>query len=131
MGIKTSTAALLLSALPLYAQAIYHTTPDWVSSDTLYGTGAALADLDRDGWLDFVVGNGNDMRRERLAVYYNNGDGTLPNAPDWLADDAAYNSHVSVADVNGDGWPDIAVGVTMDNPGTATARVYLNNAGTL
>ena len=116
---------------PLGAQVVYNSTPDWVSSDTLYSTGGALVDLDRDGWLDFVVANGNDIRRERLAVYYNNGDGTLPLTPNWLADDAEYNGHLSIADVNGDGWPDVAVGLTIDDPGTATARLYLNNAGTL
>ncbi len=112
-------------------QSVYGSTPDWVSADTPYSTGGALVDLDHDGWLDFVVANGNDMRRERLAVYYNNGDGTLPVSPDWLAGDSEYNGHLSVADVNGDGWLDVAVGLTMDDPGTATARLYLNNEGTL
>lgn len=119
------------TATPVLGQAVFNTTPDWVSSDTPYSTGAALVDLDRDGWLDFVVGNGNDIRREKLAVYYNNGDGTLPNSPSWLAGDYAYNGHISVADVNGDGWLDVAVGLTMEDPGHPTAKLYLNTAGTL
>jgi hypothetical protein len=87
--------------------------------------------MDHDGWLDFVVGNGNDIRREKLSVYYNNGDGTFPLTPNWQSDDNEYNGHISVADVNGDGWADVAVGLTLDGNGTPTARLHLNNSGTL
>ncbi|MFQ5807499.1 MAG: FG-GAP repeat domain-containing protein [Phycisphaerae bacterium] len=115
-----------------FAQTVYNSTPDWVSADTRRGTGGALVDLDRDGWLDFVVANGNDMARQRVAVYYNRGDGTFPPTPDWLSGDQAYNGHLDVADVNGDGWPDVAVAVlgefyTIDN----AAKLYLNNNGVL
>jgi len=116
---------------PANAQPIYTTTPQWVSADTPYSTGGALVDLDRDGWLDFVVANGNDMARQKLVVYYNLGDGTFPASPDWQSADLEYNGHLSIADVDGDSWLDVAVGLTMDDPGTATARLYLNNAGTL
>ena len=114
------------------AQSVYNTTPDWISSDTPVSTGAALVDLDRDGWLDLVVSNGNDMRQERVAVYYNQGDGTFPPTPDWQSNDILYNGHLDVADVNGDGWPDVAV-AHLGTGGTfsAIARVFLNNAGTL
>jgi hypothetical protein len=130
-AIGVSIIAALSLVCPTYAQLVYGPTPDWVSSDTPVSTGGALVDLDRDGWLDFVVANGNDIYRQKLAVYYNNGDGTLPPTPNWLSQDSEYNGHVSVADVNGDGWMDVAVGLTMQYSGTATARVYLNNGGTL
>jgi hypothetical protein len=117
---------------PGAAQTIYPTTPDWVSADTPFSTGAALVDLDRDGWLDLVVANGNDMAVEPLTVYYNLGNGTLPTTPDWQSSDTAYNGHLDVADVNGDGWPDVAVAVlgyasSIDH----AAKLYLNNNGTL
>jgi hypothetical protein len=127
----TGASLLLAVALTASAQPVYNGTPDWISTDTPYSTGGALVDLDHDGWLDLVVGNGNDMRREQLAVYYNNGDGTYPLTPDWLASDSEYNGHISVADVNGDGWLDVAVGLTQDGLGAASARLYLNNNGTL
>ncbi len=112
--------------------AVYPTHPDWTSADTQVSTGGALVDLDGDGWLDFVVANGNDMARQHLVVYYNRGDGTFPDTPDWQSDDTAYHGHVSVADVNGDGWPDVAVAVLgrYSNVDHA-AKLYLNNNGTL
>ena len=120
---------------PTRAQVIFPTSPDWQSSPPLsshqYSTGGVLVDLDRDGWLDFVVADGNDIRREHLVVYYNNGDGTYPTTPNWSSFDNEYNGHLNVADVNGDGWLDVAVALTMDGDGTSTARLYLNNAGTL
>jgi hypothetical protein len=122
----------LLLASPAGAQQVYPTVPDWVSADTPVSTGGALVDLDRDGWLDLVVANGNDMAQQPLTVYYNLGDGTLPLTPDWQSTDTAYHGHLDVADVNGDGWPDVAVAVlgefsTIDH----AAKLYLNNNGTL
>ncbi len=122
--------ALALLAGSSYGQ-IYNGTPDWISTDTPISTGGTFVDLDQDGWLDFVVANGNDIYRQRLVVYYGNGDGTLPLTPDWQSDDDEYNGHLAIADVDGDGWLDVAVGLTMADAGTATARVYLNNEGTL
>jgi len=122
----------LLFAATASAQQVYPTVPDWVSADTPVSTGGALVDLDRDGWLDFVVANGNDMAQQRVTVYYNQGDGTFPPTPDWQSADIAYHGHLDVADVNGDGWPDVAVAMlgefsTIDH----AAKLYLNHNGTL
>jgi hypothetical protein len=128
------SAGLVVIALTTVAtaQSVYHPTPDWISSDTQVSTGAALVDLDRDGWLDLVVANGNDMAIQRLVVYYNQGDGTFPSMPGWQSSDTAYNGHLDVADVNGDGWPDVAVAYLGEfNTVGPIVRLYLNNAGTL
>jgi hypothetical protein len=126
------TAFCLIAAGSAMAQPVYHTTPDWESADTQVGTGAALVDLDRDGWLDFVVANGNDMAQQHLAVYYNQGDGTFPAVPDWQSSDYAYNGHLDVADVNGDGWMDVAVAYLGEfSTYGPIARLYQNNAGVL
>lgn len=122
--------AFLTAVLTARAQTLFNATPDWVSGDTQYSTGCALVDIDRDGWLDLVVANGNDMARQRLVVYYNRGDGTFPTLPDWQSADLAYNGHLSVGDVNGDGWPDVAVALLL-NEGGPCAKLYANNGGTL
>ena len=71
----------LAAAVSAQGQTPFESNPDWVSADTQVSTGAALADLDRDGWIDLIVANGNDMAEQRLVVYYNQGDGTLPTSP--------------------------------------------------
>ena len=127
-----TAVGLALAVGSAHAQEPFDSNPNWISTDTQVSTGAGLVDLDRDGWLDLVVANGNDMSLQRLAVYYNRGDGTLPQTPDWQSDDTAYNGHLDVADVNGDGWPDVAVAVLgrFSTVGHA-AKLYLNNQGVL
>lgn len=124
--------AVLLTVSGVAAQDPYTRFPDWTSGDTQVSTGAALVDLNRDGWLDLVVANGNDIQQQHVAVYYNQGDGEYPALPDWESADSVYNGQLDVADVNGDGWPDVAV-ATLGTGSTLgpIARVYFNNLGTL
>ena len=110
--------------------------PDWESGDAgSISTGGALVDLDRDGWLDLVVSNGNDMQRQPLVVYYNRGDGTFPDLPDWSSLTEEYHGQLAAGDVNRDGWIDIAVSIYLGprrfvDPGRAV--LYLNDgAGNL
>ena len=110
----------------------YSLFPDWISDNPHYSTGAALADFDKDGWLDLVVSDGNDMAPGRLNIYYNDGDGNLSSTASWQSDDLGYNGHLDVADVNGDSWPDVAVSyLGTDTSFGPIARVYLNNNGVL
>jgi len=111
---------------------VYAPTPDWVSGSAHYSTGGAFADINNDNWLDFIVSDGNDMAQGYVRVYLNDGNGHLPTTASWQSTDAAYNGHLDVADINGDGWPDVAVSYL----GTSTsfgpiARVYMNNNGVL
>lgn len=124
------TAFTVVSNISTNAQTIFNSYPDWVSSDHEVSTGAAFADLDLDGYLDLIVANGNDIYRQRVVVYYNKGDGTFPTTPDWQSSDQKYNGHLDIADVNGDGYPDVAVGHLVNENGPA-AKVYLNNSGVL
>jgi hypothetical protein len=119
----------------IYSQVPFDQNPNWISTDvSSVSTGGAFADIDQDGWLDFVVANGNDISIQKLVVYYNDGTGTFPTTPDWQSADANYHGHCDVGDVNGDGWPDVAVSVYIGNGGFTTpgkVKLYLNNNGTL
>lgn len=119
----------------IYSQVPFNQNPNWISTDlSSVSTGGAFADINQDGWLDFVVANGNDISIQKLVVYYNDGTGTFPTTPDWQSSDINYHGHCDVGDVNGDGWPDVAVSVYIGNGGFTTpgkVKLYLNNNGTL
>jgi hypothetical protein len=114
---------------------IFTDHPNWQSlASGHYATGLGVADINGDNWKDIIVANGNDMARQNLAVYYNNGDGTFPTSPSWQSADIDYLGHLAVGDINGDNWPDVAVSVFLgpgrfNDPGHV--KVYYNDAGQL
>ncbi|MCK4304117.1 MAG: VCBS repeat-containing protein [Candidatus Eisenbacteria sp.] len=124
-------AVILLPALPALATMPLATSPAWQSApDGHYATGGAWVDVDSDGWLDMVVSNGNDMARQHLVIYHNNGDGTFPEHPTWSSDDVDYHGHLDIGDLNNDGLPDVAVAVYIGPAGFSEpgrVKVYLNN----
>jgi len=108
--------------------------PDWESTSGGRSTGLGLADINGDGWKDIVIADGNDMARQHLVVYYNQGDGTYPLNPDWESDDIDYHGHLAVGDVNNDGWVDVAVSVYIGEGGFSDpgkVKVYYNQGGEL
>lgn len=118
-----STFALcLLLLIPYPAQ------PDWESTDNDYSTGGALVDVDLDGNLDLVTGNGNDMAQQPNRVYYNTGSSLEPTAS-WISADIGYNAHISVADINSDGYPDLAVANYGDPGAPQYDKLYYNLSG--
>ena len=126
---------IIFSSVSLFPQEIpFSQFPDWESAPGGRSTGLGLADINGDGWKDIIVADGNDMARQHLVVYYNQGDGTFPADPDWQSDDIDYHGHLAVGDVNKDGWPDVAVSVYIgpggfSNPGKV--KVYYNQGGEL
>jgi uncharacterized repeat protein (TIGR01451 family) len=76
-----------------------------------YGTApatrsVALADFDQDGDLDVATGNIMPYGNESVTTYLNNGSGVLTGETYYFRPQA---SHVTAADVNKDGLPDLAV----------------------
>jgi len=130
-----SLLLFLFAIVQIFSQVPFNQNPNWISTDiSSVSTGGAFADINKDGWLDFVVANGNDISIQKLVVYDNTGTGTFPTTPDWQSADANYHGHCDVGDVNGDGWPDVAVSVYIGNGGFTTpgkVKLYLNNNGTL
>ena len=87
----------------------------------------AFVDLDGDGKLDLIVGEpyanaGAGNYAGRVRTYSNTGTGFKTDDPLWLYDsgkgNANFGQEVKVADLNGDGVPDLAVGA----PGKKNAQ---------
>jgi hypothetical protein len=103
--------------------------PDWESNDDDYSTGGALVDIDLDGDIDFITGNGNDMEQESNRVYYNSAD-SLEWIASWSSNDIGYNAHISVGDIDDDGYPDLAVANYGDPSTPQYDKLYYNLSGT-
>lgn len=77
-----------------------------------YPDAVAVADLNGDGYPDLVVANGcvtsSDCSLGAVSVLLGNGDGTFRSAVTYDATEGEATS-VAVADLNGDGHPDIVV----------------------
>jgi len=119
--------SLLLSLTLVSAQIPLPPSPDWTSIDNDYSTGGTFADVNGDGYLDFLISNGNDMAYDRNAVYLNN-NGVLETNASWRSSDSGYFGHCYSGDINNDGHMDFAVaylGYLMT--GDLKVRAYLNN----
>ena len=112
-------------------------------ADTGFTTHAVFLDYDRDGCLDlFLLENSpQDYARGEATIhpagvrratpasydqlYHNNCDGTFTNVSRQagILQQLGYGLGVAVADVNGDGWPDIYV----SNDDTPNDVLYINN----
>lgn len=93
----------------------------WVFGDPSRVGGAALGDVDCDGDIDLII-----VRLDGLPplFFLNDGRGGFAQeTPGSRIRDALFAKSVVAADLDGDGWTDIFVGMTDPHP----SRVYLND----
>ena len=103
-------------------------SPDWTSDETNYNdysTGGAFVDINGDGWLDFVCGNGNDMASDYDCVYYNIGT-TFEKTASWRSSDTDYGAHIVCGDLNKDGTMDMFIGNFWGGGNVYEDEIYFN-----
>jgi hypothetical protein len=87
----------------------------------------AIADLNGDDWPDLVVGSNDGFGKLCLSVLLNRGDGTFEAAVGYSA---GYDiTSVAIADVNGDGKPDVIALDEADSTFTHSAVAVLLGKG--
>ncbi|MBD3167894.1 MAG: T9SS type A sorting domain-containing protein [candidate division Zixibacteria bacterium] len=98
---------------------ILQNSAGWISDDSEYSGHCELADINSDGYPEFMVSNyispGWDPGSVQL---YMNNNGTLETSPSWITPDTIYSFRASFGDADGDGDLDLAV---------ATGEAYYNN----
>ncbi len=106
------------------------------------GAGIAFLDYDRDGRLDIFMPNAwrldgsRVVEKGRFALYHGLPDGTFEDVTDraGVGGDGAWGTGAFVADVDGDGWPDIFVtcfgrNILYRNQGNGTFANIAREAG--
>ncbi len=88
------------------------TTAAYVSTTgpAAWGTAGDLVDFDNDGDLDLFTSNqGLSPDPLRPNFGFRNLSGSFATQPSWISADSAVQNGVDAADINGDGWVDVAV----------------------
>ena len=123
-------ALLLLVGVPaIRLRAMYSSTPLFLPAVTYDSGGGAdsvaIADVNGDGKPDLLVANYNSGT---IGVLLGNGDGTFKAATTFDAGGPNINTYsIAVADLNGDGKPDVVVTVVLNGSQHSPLRVLLGN----
>lgn len=99
--------------------------PAWQSEDAAWSMDVAFVDTNDDGALDLVFARQDGPH----ALYANTGSGltaSLPQTlPAWEADGSIFEGNtVDFGDVDGDGWPDLAISDNEQLGGPGTVSIY-------
>jgi hypothetical protein len=130
MRYHLSIIFIIISTISFSQTIPYNLSPDWSTQPNGFiDTGLGLADINGDGYKDMVVANGNDIERQNLVVYYNQGNGTFPLNPSWQSADVDYHGHLACGDLDNDGDIDVAVSVYIGESGFSSPgklKIYYN-----
>ncbi len=121
------TPAAIFAQVPLGLNPIWQSTPEDV-----YSTGLIWEDINRDGYIDLVISNGNDIVIAPNHIYLSQ-YGVLPVTPTWSSQNSAYSGHCAVGDIDDNGFPDLVVANYISNEGfskPALSDMYMNLTGT-
>jgi hypothetical protein len=104
--------------------------PDWTAAppQATWTTAATLFDFDHDGDLDvFTTTQGASPDPYRPILGFRNDNGVLETTPFWISSQAAIQNGLDFADLDGDGWEDLAVAKWVN----FETSIYKNIAGVL
>ncbi len=95
-------------------------TSQSIAGDLGLTVDVVMADFDKDGDLDIYAANGGNNGQNKLWI--NDGAGNFTNN-DIVGDDLGFSSKITIADVNGDTYPDIYVATTNNQQN----RLWIND----
>ncbi|MCX6835115.1 MAG: VCBS repeat-containing protein [candidate division Zixibacteria bacterium] len=102
-------AILILGGLVRGADVPLGTMPVWTTSEqNITSTGMIWRDCNRDGVIDAVFSNGNDIVQASNNIYLF-GHGPFPASASWYSSNREYSGHCAVGDIDDNGYPDLIV----------------------
>jgi hypothetical protein len=105
---------------------VMQTSPGWASADSNASYDVKWVDIDLDGDLDLAFCESSGP----VKVYLNHGDSIATVAEMQTADADNYNSF-DFADIDGDGYPELAAAANTQMGGTGFFKLFANNSGVL